>query len=419
ELVARPFTDHRARGVADVVLVEREQRAEPRVRERRARAGETIVVQAAEIDALLEVHLGTPRSLQRTIPAMLRVDVVRTCMVLLFRHPASSPDDSNYNLSRAEPDLRSRRRRGALGSRRDHRRRVPGPERTQTSARRRVRPSRLAGARPRYARARRRDPPRGAPPGHARRGNPALAGRGAALARADSRDRRPALSPQGTRQSTLLPVQHALRFDRASGARAPFLRSVQGHRDLVPAEAVQAGAGDLRARAPGQWTAGRANGVHRRRGGAHRRGGEGRHPHHPVREHGAVRARAARAGSQPLASFSTCGGSSFTFAAAARISFHVLSSTEMPSRSRFARVSRSGSPASRTRSAPGAGRPFRSHSTNWRVSLWNAAAVPRRAASITMVSMPFSTRCFLLSSKCQVPPPVSAPPSSSHATARP
>ena len=78
ELVARPFADHRARGVADVVLVEGEQRAEAGVRERGARAREAIVVQAAEIDALLEIHLRAARRLQRPVPAVLRIDVVRT-----------------------------------------------------------------------------------------------------------------------------------------------------------------------------------------------------------------------------------------------------------------------------------------------------------------------------------------------------
>jgi hypothetical protein len=40
-------------------------------------------VQAAEIDAFLEVDLRAAGRLQRTIPAMLRIDFV-------FRHPASS-----------------------------------------------------------------------------------------------------------------------------------------------------------------------------------------------------------------------------------------------------------------------------------------------------------------------------------------
>src|SRR5688572_25373458 len=63
ELVARPLADHGAGGVADVVLVEGEQRAEARVRERGTRAREAVVVQAAEIDALLEINLRASRRL--------------------------------------------------------------------------------------------------------------------------------------------------------------------------------------------------------------------------------------------------------------------------------------------------------------------------------------------------------------------
>src|SRR5256885_13073988 len=56
ELVARPLADHRAGGVADIVLVEREQRAETGVRERGAHAREAVPVQPAEIDARSEEH---------------------------------------------------------------------------------------------------------------------------------------------------------------------------------------------------------------------------------------------------------------------------------------------------------------------------------------------------------------------------
>ena len=77
QLVARPFADHRARRVADVVLVEAQQRAEPGCGERGARAREPVVVQAAEVDALLEVDLRVARRLQRPVPAVMRIDVVR------------------------------------------------------------------------------------------------------------------------------------------------------------------------------------------------------------------------------------------------------------------------------------------------------------------------------------------------------
>ena len=76
QLVARPFADHGARDVADVVLVEAQQRAESRLRERRARAREPVVVQPAEVDALLEVDLRVARRLQRPVPLVLRIDVV-------------------------------------------------------------------------------------------------------------------------------------------------------------------------------------------------------------------------------------------------------------------------------------------------------------------------------------------------------
>src|SRR6185503_19361884 len=90
ELVARPFADHRARGVADVVLVEREQAAEAGLPKRRAHARKPVVVQPPEVDALLEVHLRAPGCLQRAIPAMLRID-----FVWLVGHPASSRGDSS------------------------------------------------------------------------------------------------------------------------------------------------------------------------------------------------------------------------------------------------------------------------------------------------------------------------------------
>ena len=90
ELVARPFTDDRARDVTDVVLVEAQQRAESRFRERRARAREPVIVQSAEVDALLEIDLRVPRRLQRAIPVVMRIDVVgpddRRLAASLVRH---------------------------------------------------------------------------------------------------------------------------------------------------------------------------------------------------------------------------------------------------------------------------------------------------------------------------------------------
>src|SRR5258706_2002119 len=66
QLVARPLADHGAGGVADVVLVEGEQRAQAGLRERGARARKAVVMQPPEIDSLLEVDLRAPRRLQRT-----------------------------------------------------------------------------------------------------------------------------------------------------------------------------------------------------------------------------------------------------------------------------------------------------------------------------------------------------------------
>jgi len=76
ELVAGPFADDRARDIADVVLVETEQRAQTGACEGGAGARQPIVMQPAEIDALLEIDLGVARRLQRPIPAVMRIDVV-------------------------------------------------------------------------------------------------------------------------------------------------------------------------------------------------------------------------------------------------------------------------------------------------------------------------------------------------------
>src|SRR5438874_13698970 len=55
ELVARPIADDGARHVADVVLVEDEQRAQVRFGERLSRAAQAIAMEATEIDALFEI----------------------------------------------------------------------------------------------------------------------------------------------------------------------------------------------------------------------------------------------------------------------------------------------------------------------------------------------------------------------------
>ena len=53
-----------------------EQRAQARLRERAAGAAEAVVVQAAEVHALLEIHLGVAGRLDRPVPPVLRVDRV-------------------------------------------------------------------------------------------------------------------------------------------------------------------------------------------------------------------------------------------------------------------------------------------------------------------------------------------------------
>src|SRR5207244_13495271 len=76
ELVARPLADDGPGQITDVVLVEHEHGAEPGFRERLARAAEAIRVQALEVHALLEVHLRVAGRLERTIPAVSRIDVL-------------------------------------------------------------------------------------------------------------------------------------------------------------------------------------------------------------------------------------------------------------------------------------------------------------------------------------------------------
>src|SRR5438093_3954980 len=75
ELVARPLADDGAGEIADVVLVEHEERAEARVRKRLARAAEPIGVEAMEIHALLEVDLRVTGRLQRPVPTMAGMHV--------------------------------------------------------------------------------------------------------------------------------------------------------------------------------------------------------------------------------------------------------------------------------------------------------------------------------------------------------
>ena len=76
ELVARPFADLGRGDVADVVVVEQNQRAEFGSFERRLRAAEPIAVHAAIIDPLLEIDAHGAEHRQMAAPVVARVDVL-------------------------------------------------------------------------------------------------------------------------------------------------------------------------------------------------------------------------------------------------------------------------------------------------------------------------------------------------------
>src|SRR5262245_4174452 len=73
QLVARPFADDGAGNVADVVLVEDEQRAQFRTAECSPRTCQPVFVQTPKVHALLEIDLYSARRLQWTVPAMPRI----------------------------------------------------------------------------------------------------------------------------------------------------------------------------------------------------------------------------------------------------------------------------------------------------------------------------------------------------------
>src|SRR2546426_1873806 len=87
---ALPIYD-RARDVPDVVLVEDQQRPEPGAGQGLANAAQAVPVQAAEVHALLEVHLRVARRLEGPVPRVSRVDglgrhAARLGRVSLLRH---------------------------------------------------------------------------------------------------------------------------------------------------------------------------------------------------------------------------------------------------------------------------------------------------------------------------------------------
>src|SRR5437867_5461944 len=77
ELIPGPLADDRARDVADIVLVEDEQRAKAGAGQGLANPAQPVGVQAAEVHALLEVHLHVAGRLEGAVPRVSRVDGVR------------------------------------------------------------------------------------------------------------------------------------------------------------------------------------------------------------------------------------------------------------------------------------------------------------------------------------------------------
>ena len=86
-----------------------EQRAEPRVRERVARAREAVLVQPPEIHALLEIDLHAARRLQRALPAVAGIGrIVEAVRTALRRAPgidAVPRDDAAFGVLLARHGL--------------------------------------------------------------------------------------------------------------------------------------------------------------------------------------------------------------------------------------------------------------------------------------------------------------------------
>src|SRR3977135_557258 len=75
EFVARPLADRRRGDVADIVVVEAQQSAERRIADSLAGASQAISVQTPEIDALLEIDIHDPMSIQAR-PVVVRIDIL-------------------------------------------------------------------------------------------------------------------------------------------------------------------------------------------------------------------------------------------------------------------------------------------------------------------------------------------------------
>src|SRR4030095_11563843 len=63
--------------IADVVLVEAEHRAQPRTSQGLTGPGQPIFMESLKIDSFFKVDLGNPRRLQRPVPLVHRLQVVR------------------------------------------------------------------------------------------------------------------------------------------------------------------------------------------------------------------------------------------------------------------------------------------------------------------------------------------------------
>ena len=75
EFIARPLADGGGGDVADVVVVEAQQCAERRITDGLAGAAQAIAVETPKIDALLEIDIHDPMSVE-ACPIVMRIDVL-------------------------------------------------------------------------------------------------------------------------------------------------------------------------------------------------------------------------------------------------------------------------------------------------------------------------------------------------------
>src|SRR5262249_4634848 len=70
------FADNGARNVPDIVLIETKHCAKAGLGQRLSRSGEPVAMEALEIHALFEVDLSRSGRLERTVPAVRRLEIV-------------------------------------------------------------------------------------------------------------------------------------------------------------------------------------------------------------------------------------------------------------------------------------------------------------------------------------------------------